>query len=696
MSRRFLAYGLCFYLLFVQIQVSGQNQLRDSLEQQLAIQLPDTTRIDILLKLSFAWMLNDFSKGLKYAQQAVDLANQMGHVRRQFQAHRNMGLLLNLQGDYLSAIEMETRAAQYAIKLGDSTMLGLSYSNIGNYYHEMGVYDEAYYYLTRSYRLLKSGEVSHQDSLYMNIALHNLARVFKELGQYQTAEEYLKFSRRVSQQLNDKEGEAYFFDEIGDIKIRLRQYDSALYYLRLANQEAHRLLQISSNSSVAELIPKIYSKIALVYLNKQLFDSALLYYDSASNFYQNTSNKYGLAESALGRGMVYLTQKYYNEALGWIRKSLNEAQILNARPLMIRCHEQLSLLYEKKNDFQNALYHARMFQQLRDSLFSISMQQKLFRDQVRFEMETRDDIIAALTRQEQIRKAELTKQELIRNVLVVILALTTILVLTMYRSGQRRKKINQLLIEHQEEIQKRRLELEHLNEVKDKFFSIISHDLRSPINALAGILDLLDKGAIRPEEMPQAIGELRKRFVHTRNLLNNLLDWTLLQMNKLNLQPSTINLYEIAQENVDMMKSFYEKAIRIVNNIPVNTKAWADRNTTDLVIRNLLSNAMKFTPENGEIKITLTDSGSEWIISVSDTGVGMPEEVSARLFDKVAPYSTRGTANEKGTGLGLILCKEFVEKNQGRIWVESREGHGSTFHFTLPKAMPESVGQEVK
>lgn len=677
---------LLIYGLITAINIRAQVPLVDSLEQELNKNQPDTTIIDLHLKLSGIWMLKNYNKALYHAREAARLADQNAYPNKQFLTHRNLGLILNLSGDYTSAIEQENLAIQYAIKLGDTTNLGLSYSNIGNYYHEMGVYDEAYYYLTRAYRLLQKGKISQLDSIYMNIALHNIGRVFKELGQYQTAEQHLKLSRKVSRQLNDVEAEPYYFDEMGDIKLRLNQYDSALYYLMNARNESISILKEKPTSTVAEVLPKIMAKIALAYLRQKKFDSALVYYDSARLYHERTANQYGIADATLGRGMVFVEQGKFNDAEPLILTALQTAQKLNARLLVVKCYEQLSRLYELKKDFEKAIRFYRNHQQLRDSLFSISMQQKLFRDQVRFETEEKDDIITALMKLEEMRKSEIKKQEFIRNILVVVMALTVILLLTVYRSGQRRRRINMLLLQHQEETEKRSQELEQLNQVKDKFFSIISHDLRSPINALAGILDLMDKGAIKPEEMPQAISELRKRFVHTRNLLNNLLDWTLLQMDKLNLQAGTINLHEITNENIELMNSVHEKKIHIKNEVPVNALAHADRNTINLVIRNLLTNAIKFTNEGGEIVISATDSPSHWTISVSDNGIGMSEEIRNKLFDKINPYSTRGTANEKGTGLGLILCKEFVEKNNGRIWVESEEGKGSTFSFTVPKA----------
>src|SRR5690606_20242582 len=142
-----------------------------------------------------------------------------------------------------------------------------------------------------------------------------------------------------------------------------------------------------------------------------------------------------------------------------------------------------------------------------------------------------------------------------------------ILLATVYRSGQRRRQINMLLLRHQQEMETRSEELERLNQVKDKFFSIISHDLRSPINALAGLLDLLDRGAVKPEELSRHIGELKSRFAHTRTLLNNLLDWTLLQMDKLNLQPTRIDLHKLVEENIQLLSSVPNKQIALHNQI---------------------------------------------------------------------------------------------------------------------------------
>ncbi len=670
--------GLCSYAQSV-------TQI-DSLERKLKEGLPDTLRIKTLLELSTSYSLSDFKKSSNYAVEAIQLSEKVNIPKFRYETLHNYALINNLGGDFTSAIKYETDALQIAIAMGDSTSIGLAYSNIGNFYYEMGVYDEAYFYLTRSYRTLQQGKMTANDSLYRNIALHNVGRVFKEMGQFETALQHLKLSNKISHQLNDKAGYAYYLDEVGDVKLRTKAYDSALYYLTKAVREAKRLIASEPGTIVAEVLPKSLTKIAMAYLYKEQYPTSLAYYDSAMNIHQATGNQFGIAEVELGRGMAFAKQGNFSEAERLMLNALALAQTINARLLQIKCHDQLSEFYEKRGEFQKSLFHVKKHQNLRDSLFSQGMQQKFFRDQLRFETETKDDQIASLMRIEQMRASEIKKQEIIRNILVVVVALTAILLATVYRSGQRRKRINTLLLQHQDEMEKRSQELEQLNKVKDKFFSIISHDLRSPVNALAGLLDLLDRNAIKPDELPMALKELRTRFNHTRTLMNNLLDWTLLQMDKLNLQASKINLHSLVEENIALLASLHQKNIRLVNTVSPLAYAMADSNTINLVIRNLLTNALKFTNDGGEIVISAEEKNSEWIVSVRDNGVGMSPETCKRLFDKINPYSTRGTANEKGTGLGLILCKEFVEKNNGHIWVESEEGKGSTFWFSLPKA----------
>jgi signal transduction histidine kinase len=556
----------------------------------------------------------------------------------------------------------------------DSAMIARAYNNVAHDYHDLGEYDESYYYFTQGYKFAKAAK----DSFIMAVTIHNVGRVFKELGQHNRALDHLQLSQKMSRRINDHEGEPYSLNEIGDVLLRQGKYDSALNTLFNALREG-RKLQLNG------LLPTTMSSIAKTYMQKGEFDMSMKYYDTTYALYSKNKDNYGIAEVDLGRGVVYQKQQRYDDALESVTRSLNVAHKLNARILEIQCFSQLASIWEMKGDFKKSLSYFKRFKELEDTLFSQDMQAKLLRDQIRFETESRDSQIAALSQQQESTEDALKRQEFVRNILAVIMALSAILLISVYRSGQRRRQINTLLIRHQQETEKRSEELERLNQVKDKFFSIISHDLRSPINALSGVLDLLDKGAVSPEELPKHIRELKTRFNHTRALLNNLLDWTLLQMDKLNLQKGKIDLKKLVDENIQLLGETPGKEIKLINDVAPNSIGFADSNTINLVIRNLITNAIKFTNEQGEVRVSAQPNENEWVVSVKDNGVGMATEVLRILFDKTAPYTTRGTANEKGTGLGLILCKEFVEKNGGRIWVESAEDYGSTFYFTLPR-----------
>lgn len=225
---------------------------------------------------------------------------------------------------------------------------------------------------------------------------------------------------------------------------------------------------------------------------------------------------------------------------------------------------------------------------------------------------------------------------------------------------------------------------EELNHIKDRLFSIISHDLRSPLAQLEGVLSLSETGYLSHEELQYMLPEINKNIRYTSELTNNLLQWAKNQLEGITYEPSHFDLFEIANNKVYLFEVIAKKkGIAINNRIQKKTIVFGDKNMIDLVIRNLVSNAIKFCRKGDNIIIDAQKEDAFCKITIQDTGVGIPSEHIGKLFDN-ENFSTRGTQNEKGTGLGLILCKEFIEKNKGKIWVESIENEGSSFYFTIP------------
>ncbi|HID98921.1 MAG TPA: hybrid sensor histidine kinase/response regulator [Thiotrichaceae bacterium] len=228
-------------------------------------------------------------------------------------------------------------------------------------------------------------------------------------------------------------------------------------------------------------------------------------------------------------------------------------------------------------------------------------------------------------------------------------------------------------------------ELKEANATKDKFFAIIAHDLMSPFNALLGLSELLlEEKDINAEKREKLLKIIQQASKTGYNLLKNLLEWSRFQTGRMAFRPEKINLKEIVSANFELLNSnAVAKNIHIFSTILETSYVFADRNMLNTIIRNLLSNAIKFTPEKGKIEVVCCEKEAHIEIAISDTGVGINSQDINKLFRTDITYSTIGTRQETGTGLGLILCQEFVEKHGGKIWVESELGKGSRFYIRL-------------
>ncbi|MEI7499875.1 MAG: ATP-binding protein [Bacteroidota bacterium] len=232
------------------------------------------------------------------------------------------------------------------------------------------------------------------------------------------------------------------------------------------------------------------------------------------------------------------------------------------------------------------------------------------------------------------------------------------------------------------------LELQELNNTKDKFFSIIAHDLRSPFNVFLGYTEILaeDIDNMSRVELQQIARSMKISATQLYRLLENLLEWSRFQMKATSFDPVTFLLKPKVIDNMEfVMDSANKKEIEICYNIPDNLTCFADLHMFGSVIRNLTSNAVKFTQKGGKVTVSARKTEDNSVeVSISDTGIGMSSELKDKVFHHLEKLSRKGTDGEPSTGLGLILCKEFVEKHSGKIWVVSEEGNGSTFNFTLP------------
>jgi len=246
-----------------------------------------------------------------------------------------------------------------------------------------------------------------------------------------------------------------------------------------------------------------------------------------------------------------------------------------------------------------------------------------------------------------------------------------------------------LIIDQSEQLKENNRQLTILNATKDKFFSIIAHDLRNPFSVVIGFSDLLIRGLYKlsEEKIKNYVDMIHTASINGNNLLENLLQWSRSQTGNIAFEPIKLNLASLVEETINLMEaSANRKDITFHQLIEPNSTVFADENMIKTILRNLITNAIKFTKEKGSVTITSISSHKQIEVTIADSGVGISQDTIKRLFRIDTTVTTIGTSKETGTGLGLLICKEFVERHNGKIWVESEPGKGSNFKFTLPSA----------
>lgn len=589
-------------------------------------------------------------------------------------AYENLGVYTLMKSQYDSALFYDLLSYKVYSELKDTLGIANSLNSIGEDYFEREFYSMAYDYYHRAYLLARD----HRDTLLLAITTYNLGRVLKEQGYYERALDNIDRALSFSQKIGDEVGVGYAYFDVGDIYLKQNKIKDAKSKLKEA-------LEISMNLSEFILIPQIYNKLGEVYEAEKDYDKAIESYEEALNQYVKQNNKLGIGETFKGLGSVYAELGDNAKAEEYFKECLSLASDVKSMELKSKCYFELADLFESKGQLPLAFEYYKQYKVASDSVFNSKKSEQLSQMQIEHVTQQHDLEIELLNQREAQQQEQIKQDELIRNVLVVIMAFFVILLITLYRSSTRRKRMNNLLMAQQHELEQQRSELVELNKVKDKFFSIISHDLRSPINNLAGMSSLLNDGNLTQQETKNLAGSIQKQLKHASKLLDNLLDWVLLQSNEIKIKKEPINLHQVVEQNIALFNELNDKELDLVNAVD-DVDVLADKNMLDLVIRNLISNSMKFTEKGGRIVVTNNYDDEKVVVCVTDNGIGVPEAVKQDLFEFKAHYSRKGTANEKGTGLGLKLCKEFIERIGGRIWVESEEGHGSTFKFTLEKA----------
>lgn len=633
------------------------------------------------------------NKSVYYAYKELQEAKQAGDIKEVVGSHFELAYTYRSEAKYDSCRYHFNLAMQ--ISLQNHYIAGecQTYNHLSEYYETIGKKDSSLFCLLKALELSsKTGHLADKADL-----LNNIGKYYTRQENYDKALYYCLQSLALWQKADSQNVEGILSD-IGNIYYARHDYKTALgYYLNSYNHSRTKGSEIGEAFSLCN--------IGLTYDALKDFPKAIYYYKQSLHFYKLALSKEGIANIYNNLSRVYMNTGVYDQAIDCAKKSLQLGRELHKRDNIYYSALTLADAYARKRDYQTAYDYQKIASVYVDSIYSYSMLQKVADIQTHYEISKKDAETkllkqqqASLKQKEASDKIELKRRRQL-NTLLLLLIILSIVVLTNLLLANRRKKRHYTELERQnaeiaakskelqelyQEMDVQRQKLLEANQFKDKIFSIVSHDFRSPLISLQGLLMLMSEGEITTDELKFLSQDLTERVNVTVTFLENLLSWAESQLEGYKPALRTVNIHNTVAEKISLFRAEADsKGIRLINDVDEAYQVFVDANMIKLVLRNLISNAIKFTPENGEIRISCRHREAEFIISVADNGIGIPLSILDKLFSG-QKFTSLGTHNEKGTGLGLSLCKEFVEASGGQIWVESTEGEGSIFSFSIP------------
>ena len=503
------------------------------------------------------------------------------------------------------------------------------------------------------------------DSSFLATALNNLGNLYYEQSNFEDARTYLKESITVSEQQDFHNTLLRAKHNLASTERDLGNYDEARNLYREA-WELHEKLRPDSPP-----IQLLYN-MGRLHLEVSEFDEAEEHFRESLQYSRKGGIPAGLFYNYLGLGDLALERGDFSAAIDFYNDSFGIAQKVDSPPFRITVSEKLHEAYKKEGDFKEALKYHELAKQLSDSLTEAQQDEQLALAETELGLRQQKKINQLLQERQEQQEARITMQNWLIGMSVLVIMVILFLIVGLYRSNRERQRING--------------ELEELNKVKNKMMAIIAHDLRSPMTSMQGVFYLLRDENLDMEEIREIASNLEVTVQQNINMMGNLLSWANSQMRGLEIDIENVSAFDVVEEILENCSFQAEhKSLTLINNVDPNLAVKADANLLKLIIRNLVNNAIKFSHEGDTVTLSAEEDRQEVVFKVKDNGIGIPVEERDGLFS-LQGNSRSGTNDENGSGLGLKLCKEFVEKQNGTIDLDSTVGEGTIFYVSLPKA----------
>ena len=647
---------LILFILFLPILLFSQthiNQLIANCEHASGIE----DRIEAYNKIILYYSDKNPDSVNWYAEKAIDLCSSQNYDLGTARILNQLSIIDEKQGRVDLSRERSMKALTIYRKNKDLKGVAEMNNNLGSIEASKGNYNIAAKYFIDALKLYDSVTDNHG----LLLTCMNLGNVYLQMNDKENAWKYFRKGEKVSQQTALSDATIFLHNTIGVMYASEGKQDTALQLFLKALNESDKPEFSSSHIESLLYLGEYYQEkgepeISLKYLRMGL--SVAVKYklpEMQSNF---------LLEIAR-----ILEQKEPDSAMEYLECAKSLAEKIHSKVFLSGIYDEIASLLEHRGKYKDALAALREKQKLTDSVFNLEKTKEIANISSSWQLETN----------QQIKELEILNKHnaLQRNELIfVAFLLIGVMLGFLFYIGKTIKLNKQLALNHKQ--------LEELNAMKDKLFSVIGHDLRGPIARIPAMIDIIEDETTTEEDRKFLFDNLKEQTKVSLETFDKLLYWGRLLVKGISLQQQKFKPKVYIKESIELRKiKATEKNITVTDNTPSELTIYSDPSIFDFIMRNFLANALKYTPRNGNIEIT-TDTKSKpgfTVFGVKDTGMGIDPELIPKLFYSLK--SRDGTDNEKGNGIGLMLCKEFAIQNGGDIWVESEKGKGATFYLSV-------------
>jgi len=681
--------GLLVLLISLVFQFARSNEKINKLISSLDTDISDSLKIATCFEIADYYRITDVDSCLLFLDRCNTICEESDLSIRP-------NVYFNIAGVYqqcqyyekansfyrLSSIKAEEKNEK-EIRVISENMVGYTYSLMGD--SELAI--------DALFKNLRYIEQNNLKKLYPQTYMM-IGYAFRDFGDKNQAKIYFLKANEASDDLYDTIYKHTILNELGNLYTLSDSLELGMEYLL-------KSLEIRKKMSDPTLLAYSFNDIANNYLYQNKVKEAINYYNKSLTINLKQNNLWGACHSYINLSDAYHGLKQYKNERKMLDSAFVLANKLNLKSIFELIYFQNVRYYENIKDFEKVYTNHKLYIAYRDSIKNESITKQITLINAKYNSEKKDIELAK-------KQSENIKLKLALILFIIGICSLVIITILLYRMNQVKRSVNKILEDKNKEIVEINAQLVHhaneistqkdeiklqrdkylkLNATKDKFFSIIAHDLKNPFNSLIGFSELLleDHKSIPEDKLNVIYSTLNKTAKATFTMLENLLWWANSQTGSMKVNPVKLDLNTICQEVIQLYSPFANtKKIRLQSDIEENTTIYSDYNMLHTILRNLVNNALKFTDNEGEVKIESKKSNELVTIFVRDTGVGISPSDISKLFKIEEDMRSIGSKQGKGSGLGLILCKEFAEILGGKIGCESTLGEGSIFYFSIP------------